>query len=103
MSGLVGFLLERIADDEDDARGSLGEDGPGTWLGWVLAECEARRRIIALHFRTAYLPGDDPDDGCVICGGWPCDTLQALALPYASHPDFDPSWPVSGTDREKPA
>lgn len=52
------------------------------WLpGRVLAECEAKRRIMDLH---------NP------CGHWtagnPCEELCALASPYADHPDFDPEW-----------
>lgn len=51
----------------------------------VLAECEAKRRIVGL-----YAPG------------WPLyeeqwssyagDTLRFLALPYTDHPDYDESW-----------
>lgn len=81
----------------------------------VLAECEAKRRIIELH--------DHPDGSCwemhrgVYGPGWPegsyavegqlwahpsleppevhpgpCETLQLLALPYADHPDYRAQW-----------
>jgi hypothetical protein len=55
----------------------------------VLAECEAKRQIIVWH--QQYNPTG--------CGGEEnhgredqCPTLQALALPYASHPDYREEW-----------
>jgi hypothetical protein len=54
----------------------------------VLAECEARRRIVRLH-------GNDwnPRGKCQVCDEvGPCDTLCALALPYVDHPDYDEAW-----------
>lgn len=59
----------------------------------VLAECEAKRRIVEEHGAKGEL-----HRYCQTCGGtdypvdWPCDTLRLLALPYASHPDYDPAW-----------
>lgn len=77
----------------------------------VLADCEAKRRIIALH-----IPGDDfPDNpACVLCqwdvdceaprhdhqyeagkrSEWPCETVLALASVYVDHPDFDETWRI---------
>lgn len=68
----------------------------------VRADCEAKRRIVALH-DNRYLLGE-----CTSCAdGWrdltsgegsheplayPCPTLRALALPFADHPDYDESW-----------
>ena len=58
----------------------------------VLAECEAKRRIVGLHESRP----DWPD--CQECGDrdytkpWPCSTLRLLALPYADHPDYRPEW-----------
>lgn len=68
----------------------------------VLAECEAKRRIVELH---------GPEPGfvdrrwlyCKVCvrfhadidcenEAWPCPTLRLLALPYADHPDYRPEW-----------
>lgn len=74
----------------------------------VLAECEAKRRIVAAHPRET-VSGfsrdaiDFPDGWCDADGTyddmprnhWPCDTMRALALPYQDHPDFDPDWRVS--------
>lgn len=81
----------------------------------VLAECEAKRRIIELHghpegscwemHRGIYGPGWPEGSYATEGQPWahpcleppevhpgPCETLQLLALPYASHPDFDPGW-----------
>lgn len=71
----------------------------------VLAECEAKRRIVGLH-----RPGGEHEpDSCTLCqwdidceaprashqpgsGAFPCDTLRALASVYADHPELDPAW-----------
>jgi hypothetical protein len=69
----------------------------------VLAECEAKRQIVAMHPITDRIVGYGPrthDFGCEVCHDWDgvtsglgfCDTLRALALPYADHPDYDESW-----------
>jgi len=55
----------------------------------VLAECEAKRQIVALHSAE---PGQHPD----FCGHdlreLPCPTLRALALPYIDSTDYQPEW-----------
>jgi hypothetical protein len=49
----------------------------------VLAECEAKRRIIDLQRSDLR---DDPED-------WEADeVLRLLASPYAGHPDYRPEW-----------
>lgn len=74
----------------------------------VLAECEARRRIIEIHAdgrAELRYPGDDLDDEfagmpawCVRCEvdhqgeRWPCETLRLLAAPYADRPGFREEW-----------
>lgn len=86
----------------------------------VLAEVEAKRRIVDLHpyttqraassetsFRSAYGPNwekrlknlDTPycetcdvDDGVIASDGTPCETLRLLALPYADYPDYWEEW-----------
>jgi hypothetical protein len=65
----------------------------------VLAECESKRRIVAEHERGQYLSSYYCECCCTTSeatgephGEWPCLTLRALALPYASHPDYDPTW-----------
>lgn len=80
----------------------------------ILATCTAKRRLLALHghvSRDGYGPSGRCDDylgghnegrcsACVAfhadldCEQAPltCPTLQLLAMPYADHPDYDPSW-----------
>lgn len=54
----------------------------------VLAECEAKRRIVEMH---AY--DWNPRCLCMACDTpGPCATLRTLALPYRDHSDFDPAW-----------
>ena len=129
---LTEFVLSRIAEDEASARstkalfdalpfaeraakqftsgaGFQRPNGLGTDAR-VLAECEAKRRIVKLHLiyrgdRIQPIDTSGTDFGCELCGrldalhsdslieaiGY-CDTLRALALPYASHPDYNPDW-----------
>ena len=48
---ITEFILARVDQDEGDAIAYWQDDGdgPGTWLGWVKADCEAKRRIVELH------------------------------------------------------
>lgn len=96
---LAQFLLARIAEDEHWASES-GDGEPGTsgYFGRVLAECEAKRRVVALH-RDVRRPGWGliAPHLCSECGAdgfavWPCETLRLLALPYADHPDYHEEW-----------
>jgi hypothetical protein len=90
---LTEFLLARIAEDEH-----FGTHDRHLSNRWA-AECEAKRRIMALH--SAY-PSRGPDGGifCGTCGDpldyyavdWPCPTVCALAEVYSGHPDYDESW-----------
>lgn len=78
----------------------------------VLAECAAKRKVIDLH-RMALGDGTEFKRGgfweqvqvvgcvnCTVCSitgdvciiEGPCETLLALAAPYASHEQFDPAW-----------
>jgi hypothetical protein len=118
VSDIAEFLLDRIAEDEGQARRHLADadrEGWGSYPHRVLAEYESKRRIVELH--------DHPDGSCwemhrgVYGPGWPegsyavegqpwahpsleppevhpgpCETLQLLALPYADHPDYDNDW-----------
>lgn len=121
MSNITEFLLARIAEDEAAARDAIlerhrvlgtvrGSVPEMTLRSWpdagapavlvgperVLAECEAKRRIVELHSGNAEWCGwTQGGDG--VHGEWEdaCDTLLALARPYAQHPDFDPAWRVS--------
>lgn len=71
----------------------------------VLAECDAKRRIVAAHPLTgSVIPegyvGRNEGFGCETCHDWDgvtealgnCDTLLALALVYAEHPDYRDEW-----------
>lgn len=65
----------------------------------VLAECAAKRVIIAGHQRGSQFPDWDDEPGeprfrctCNEWRAWPCRDLKALAVPFAAHPDFDPAW-----------
>lgn len=99
---LTEFLLARIVEDEAAALTPPRDDWPRD-LDWTpggirvvdrrwLAECEAKRQVVEQH-----------DDWGHVCPGglnrWGedeewigCPTLLALALPYASHPDYDEEW-----------
>lgn len=103
MTDLATWLLERIAEDEAAARnagwwshvaavGSLaavGHHGPTR----VLAECEAKRRII-----TEAVP-DIEQLQTLADGEWgpagedePDRLLRLLALPYADHDGYRQEW-----------
>lgn len=128
---LTDFLLARIADDEGAAQGEtvmndadrarygwppIGRNGGSTlWVDSdrcsivvsnerVLAECEAKRRLVALHRPWGFEYGGgegcqrcvSPDDYTVTAlpdvERFPCETLVLLALPYADHEDFPEEW-----------
>jgi hypothetical protein len=108
---LTEFLLDRIAEDKADAQAALDdvEHEADLWMSYavsdnaypsvsdhvqkwtpsrVLAECEAKRRIVE------WLPEDD-----VLGDGWHDGwnhghryAMQLLALPYADHPDYQQDW-----------
>jgi hypothetical protein len=62
----------------------------------VLAEVDAKRRIVALcepslvevtaygQTEREFIPGNGPP--------WGDGVLRLLAAPYADHPDYDPAW-----------
>lgn len=108
---LTDFLLARIAEDEADARqlevdlerwdheravngadGTQGSVVAATLRGGafdparVLAECEARRRIVEA-FERAEANGVDSEMGYGLVVA-----LELLALPYADHPDYREEW-----------
>ncbi|WP_033288267.1 DUF6221 family protein [Amycolatopsis jejuensis] len=74
----------------------------------VLAEVDAKRRIIELHTPRKRHDGDLECPTCVYTGededaggnrfryveheDAPCETLLLLALPYAGHPDYREEW-----------
>lgn len=88
---IAEFLLARIADDEAIAAHSDGGlmDDAHFSKARVLAECEAKRRIVARWqaygrdnlgpYRSGYTAGME-------------DAILAHALSYADHPDFSEAW-----------
>ena len=113
---LTEFLLARIAEDEaavtghrgylvlDDVRrieadmdGYIAGDGSTAivGVGRVLAECEAKRRIVTEHPHLMYMTLPPRVTGCDRCrvekDQW-CLTLRLLALPYVDHPEFREEW-----------
>ena len=87
---MAAYLLERIAEDERIAldASALRDDWPWT-SGRVLAECEAKRRVVqhCLEVLTHHVYGD-----------WGAtdmaeEVLQRLVGAYADRPDFPPEWP----------
>lgn len=121
MSTLAEFLLARIEKDEAAAReylevlteaerqaAELARQGVTASYALsdfisgaghparVLAECEAKRGIVANHAST--VTGWHEDDGesvlyCTWCHRqWPCADLRLLALPYADHEAYREEW-----------
>jgi len=108
-STITEFLEARIAEDEAQAYNVLvfrmipGTGMPGNQAipDRVLAECAAKRAILAEHEMAIRSDGIRRQEGCVMCNynrdyGWeetgPCKTLRALAAVYASHPDYRQEW-----------
>jgi hypothetical protein len=54
----------------------------------VLAECDAKRRIVERHRQSFDICAGD----CAMQEVSPCPTIRALALPYADHPDYCKEW-----------
>jgi hypothetical protein len=113
MPSLTDFLLARIAEDEAVARAAREHEylsaardasplrwvkdplGYGTiWVnsGRVLAECEAKRRIVtALAVREEFGAGlDSPEDKAAT---WALrESCKALAVVYADRPGYREEW-----------
>jgi len=106
---MTEFLLARIAEDEAVVHALRDADQSNWYLeggpefydfeerftdARLVAEVEAKRRIVELHAQKLEI------EGCDVCHAdlhvtpmaYPCTTLELLALPYADHPDFDSEW-----------
>ena len=89
----------RLINRDTDERITLEPQtlAEGLWLehaihhlpGRVLAECEAKRRIVHI---SRYAADRVPPKGDGYAEGRARQTLRLLALPYADHPDYDPEW-----------
>lgn len=98
---ITEFLLARIADDEAEATaahwarcGSMGwDDSTPCDCGLperTLAECEAKRRIVADRVRIDRSANED--EWSMGYSDANHDALRALAAVYADHPDYNPAW-----------
>lgn len=106
MSNLAEFLLRRIAQEEEWARAASRTSQPPSPVspGRLLADCAARRKIIALHEVSLVSDGRlamlDGESGSCRAGRnereYVCPTLRLLALRYADHVEFDSEWLVRG-------
>lgn len=95
---LAEFLLARIAEDTEAAlhiadqadvvraHGMKIVTGPLS-PNRLLADCEAKRQLISDI--SEYL---DHKGGITATDGLAWRALTYLALPYASHPDYQPEW-----------
>jgi len=116
---LTEFLLARIAEDEAEVghveKGSWADEGAGpNGVGWadvganndvlmarpsrVLAECEAKRRIVEdakqdmLSAQALDYEFGDHSGRTYDVANSMQDVLKVLATIYADHPDYDEAW-----------
>ncbi len=87
---LTAFLLARIAEDKQRWTLAAMRTGGSALLKLaerMLAECDAKRRIVELE-PPATGDGGFPE------GYWEAHqlVLRLLALPYAGHPDYEEAW-----------
>jgi hypothetical protein len=105
---IVEFLSARITEDEAAARKLLSDktlSKSGQWYEQrLLMECAAKRRIISIveaarQTALATLLSNPYGEGTQWIPEaleWTTLSLNALALPYAEHPDFEPDWLANG-------
>ncbi|HEY5201344.1 MAG TPA: DUF6221 family protein [Acidothermaceae bacterium] len=104
MVTLTEWLLEQIAEDERSVASGehlpplnsmvlpvteYGRESIGLERSRWLAECDAKRRIVEIH--KIGLDPCDAHDG-VTLESVPCDTMRALALPYADRDGYQEAW-----------
>jgi hypothetical protein len=99
---LPDFLLARIAEDEAAELARVGNLPIGIVIppdshNRVLAECEAKRRIMQIHACRSMSVARPICDTCwndtwMGYADYPCGTLHALAAVYANHPDYRDEW-----------
>jgi hypothetical protein len=91
---LTEFLAARVAEDEADAMSgwrwkSLPAGEYDRLQARVLAECEAKRRIVEGAANEPDVNADQRDIG--LWEGY-LSAAELLALPYSDHPDYRPEW-----------
>ncbi len=100
---LPEFLLARIAEDEDDARGARYVTLDHWWLpefadpARVRADCEAKRRLVAEYVAARDARNNATTDPQIFMAFQTAITamhpaLAAFTLPHANHPDYDEAW-----------
>lgn len=96
MTDLADFLLARITEDEsaiaryvDRARmENQGALEPRWTTSRLLAECDAKRRIVRTYQSHAVMSDAASRERADELE----HVLRFLALPYSDHPDYDESW-----------
>lgn len=97
---IVEFLEARIAEDEDRAGSGWTRLGDTRWEtdnygrnfltpASVLAECKAKRAIIAMYEQGDEAKGWDPE---AYIASTVFDAMRALAAVYKDHPDYQEEW-----------
>lgn len=88
--GIIDFLMARIDEDETTARESIDHGDAEAyvsphharwWPARVLAECDAKRAMVA---ELARLSSEEHADITRLA--------KLLVLPYADHPDYREEW-----------
>jgi len=98
---ITEFLEARIDEDEQRASSGWARLGDSRWdtteygqdiltPSAVLAECAAKRAIIALHDLSL----DPCDEFDASFKSVPCETLLTIAAVYKDHPDYRQEWAV---------
>ena len=83
-----GYWTRHLLEPEADANGAhIARHDPAR----VLAEVEAKRRIVEAWVRADEAAGSYPGTDAGIEMGLH-EAIALLALPYADHPDYDPDW-----------
>jgi len=82
----AGHVLDGLEDPGDL------EDRPGWALAGVLADCEAKRRIVERCQQALRWDRDAEGSPAERVADHAWSTLEDLALPYADHPDYRQEW-----------
>jgi Family of unknown function (DUF6221) len=104
--------LDRLTSDELFDDDQLESGPPAIDVGFLLADLDAKRRIVFEH-RPVNIALSYPlcatcldhvatdDEGAWAIGkAWPCQTLRLVALPFASRDGYLDEWRDTGTETE---